>query len=367
MNKKDTILIVDDTQTNIDILLELLRDYDVVVALDGQSAIDILGEDTDIDLILLDIMMPDMDGFEVCKKLKLNDQTNGIPIIFITAKIDDDSIQKGFELGGVDYITKPFRPIELLARINTHLNLVKHERKVTEENKFIALTELIKNISHQWRQPLSVISTAASGMKMQKEMNILKDEQFYGFCKSITASTEYLSSIIDNFKDLIENRSLKSQFNIKELIENHKALLFDSVLNEDIKIITNIENNIEIYGLSNEFIQVLLYMIGNSKDSLKKSQNNENIIFLNINVNNSIVNLEIIDNGIGISKDIINKIFEPYFTTYHQSLGKGMGLYLVRNIVVNSFNGTIKASNIEFEYNHKQQKGVKFDIQIPIN
>ena len=129
MEKKSTILIVDDTETNIDILLELLSDkYDIMVALDGASALEITNEDG-IDLILLDIMMPDMDGYEVCEVLKNNHLTKDIPVVFITAKTDEDSIERAYEVGGIDYVTKPFKPRELLARVKTHLDfkmLIEH-------------------------------------------------------------------------------------------------------------------------------------------------------------------------------------------------------------------------------------------------
>ena len=219
MDKKDTILVVDDTQSNIDVLIELLDAYDIIVATDGATAIEILNEDKDIDLILLDIMMPEMDGFEVCEILKNNNETKDIPIIFLTAKTDVDSIQKGFDIGGVDYITKPFRPVELISRIKTHLKIVQHEKKAIEHNKYIALAELIHNIAHQWRQPLSVISTTAGGMQMEKEMGILKDDDFYNFCESITRNTEYLSSTIENFKTFIEDSNKASVFNIQEIIK----------------------------------------------------------------------------------------------------------------------------------------------------
>jgi diguanylate cyclase (GGDEF)-like protein len=122
MNKKPTILIVDDTKENINILLSLLEDYDVVVALNGKKALKIV-EINEVDLILLDIVMPKMDGHEVCKILKSQVKTKEIPILFITANTDDDSIEKSFALGCVDYVTKPFKPTELLARIKTHLQL----------------------------------------------------------------------------------------------------------------------------------------------------------------------------------------------------------------------------------------------------
>ena len=122
IKEKQTILIVDDTETNIDILLELLNDYDIAVATDGQSALEIALEDTP-DLILLDIMMPEMDGYEVCTRLKSNDITKNIPVVFITAKTDEDSIEEAYGVGGIDYVTKPFKPRELLARVKTHLKL----------------------------------------------------------------------------------------------------------------------------------------------------------------------------------------------------------------------------------------------------
>ena len=122
-NEQKTVLIVDDTELNVDILVELLEDkYDILASLDGQGAIE-LAQEEDIDLILLDIMMPELDGYEVCKILKENPKTKDIPVVFITAKTDEDSIKQAYDVGGVDYITKPFRTQEVLARISTHLKL----------------------------------------------------------------------------------------------------------------------------------------------------------------------------------------------------------------------------------------------------
>lgn len=128
-NKKETILIVDDLKENIDILVELLsKDYDVAVALDGRAALEALHENR-VDLILLDIMMPDLDGYEVCKILKEDENLKDIPVIFITAVDDEKSIQRAYEAGGIDYITKPFKPLELMARVATQLKvkaLIEH-------------------------------------------------------------------------------------------------------------------------------------------------------------------------------------------------------------------------------------------------
>jgi len=123
VDDRKTILIVDDTETNIDILLEILDDeYDILVSLDGRSALEIVQEEN-IDLILLDIMMPEMDGYEVCTVLKSIESTQDIPVVFITAKTDEDSIEKAYACGGIDYITKPFKPRELTARVKTQIKL----------------------------------------------------------------------------------------------------------------------------------------------------------------------------------------------------------------------------------------------------
>ncbi|MEA3333322.1 MAG: diguanylate cyclase [Pseudomonadota bacterium] len=120
MMRRRIILAVDDTVTNLDILVGLLNDYDVIEATGGVEALEIVAEE-EVDLILLDIMMPGMDGYAVCRKLKENEKTKDIPIIFITSKTDEDAIEKAYDTGGVDYVTKPFKPKELLARVKIQL------------------------------------------------------------------------------------------------------------------------------------------------------------------------------------------------------------------------------------------------------
>ncbi|MCK5680873.1 response regulator, partial [bacterium] len=120
MMKTRTILAVDDTVTNLDILVDLLHDYDVIEATSGDEALEIVDEEK-IDLILLDIMMPGMDGYTVCRKLKESEKSQDIPIVFITARSDEDAIEKAYDAGGVDYVTKPFKPKELRARVKIQL------------------------------------------------------------------------------------------------------------------------------------------------------------------------------------------------------------------------------------------------------
>ena len=170
INTQKTILIVDDTELNVETLMDLLDDkYDILASLDGESALEIVEEEENIDLILLDIMMPGIDGFEVCRRLKLNPKTNNIPIVFITAKTDDDSIEKAYELGGVDYITKPFRAREVLSRIANHLSLSEQnhilEYMVKEKTK--ELHDLNKELEETQREV--VFTMGAIGERRSKE------------------------------------------------------------------------------------------------------------------------------------------------------------------------------------------------------
>lgn len=122
--KNSKVLIVDDNPVNIDFLVELLKDYDARTVLDGPSALDAIKEEKP-DAILLDISMPGMDGFEVCRRLKESDETKDIPVIFLTASQDSKSVVHAFEAGGVDYIVKPYKTQEVLIRLQTHLKLKK--------------------------------------------------------------------------------------------------------------------------------------------------------------------------------------------------------------------------------------------------
>ncbi|MDX9744529.1 MAG: hybrid sensor histidine kinase/response regulator [Arcobacteraceae bacterium] len=366
MKRTQTILIVDDTKANVDILLNLLDNYDLIVALDGQTALDILYEENnEIDLILLDIMMPLMDGFEVCKRVKENPKIADIPIIFITAKTDDESIEKGFYLGGVDYVQKPFRAIELLARVKTQLAIKENEKRLVQYNKFEAIAGLVDNMAHQWRQPLSAISVSASGMLMQKEMGILTDESFYSLSNSIMENTEYLSSIIEQLKQIIAQNMEHQFFEPYKVIEENQAKIFENTHN--IECIITVDEKLKMKGSKEKFLIVLQNIIQNSIDAVMDNDIKDGVIFLTISQTNEHILINIKDNGGGIKKEILENIFEPYFTTKHKSLGKGLGLYTVYYLIKESFGGSIKIYNDEFEYKNQKSKGVNCEIILPIS
>ncbi|ETR70014.1 MAG: two-component system response regulator [Candidatus Magnetoglobus multicellularis str. Araruama] len=132
-----TVMIVDDTETNIDILVETLGDdYDIAVAMDGESALEYIAEEIP-DLILLDIMMPGMNGYEVCRRLKKGEKTSKVPIIFVTAMNDEAGEKKGLEMGAIDYIRKPFNPSIVKSRVKNHLELKLAKEQLEEQNTLL--------------------------------------------------------------------------------------------------------------------------------------------------------------------------------------------------------------------------------------
>jgi CheY-like chemotaxis protein len=185
MNKKK-ILIVDDTVANIDILIELLKDYNIIDTTSGKDAL-LIAQNEKIDLVLLDIVMPEMNGYEVCRKLKQNQKIKDIPIIFITAKTDEDSIEEAYESGGIDYITKPFKPKELLTKVKTHLELHRKTlnlKDLVEKSRYLKILYIEDDKINQ-EQTLKIfknffeyVDTAVDGKDGLKQY-VTKDKNFY--------------------------------------------------------------------------------------------------------------------------------------------------------------------------------------------
>ncbi len=230
---------------------------------------------------------------------------------------------------------------------------------LAQQSKMAAMGEMIANITHQWRQPLSVISTAVTGLKFEKEMDILKDENFYRGMDSIHNSVMHLSKTIDDFRNFFKPNKDKINFNLKDVVEKTLKLLSSQFDINNIYFIKNCEN-IKIHGAENELVQVLINIINNSKDALKNTDN-KRLIFIDIFKQDNKVILLIKDTAGGINKSIINKVFEPYFTT-KKDKGTGIGLYMSKQIIADSLNGEIAVSNETFVHENIQYKGACFKL-----
>jgi len=375
--KNINILIVDDVEANIISLEYLLNDYfddiNIFKAYNGEEALKI-SFTSSIDLIILDIQMPVMDGFETASFLKKNKKTKEIPIIFLTAAFKEEEFaKKGFEVGAVDYLTKPINNHQLVNKLRLYIELFKknnqlieNQKLLTEQTKLASMGEMIGNIAHQWRQPLSVISTSATGLLMQHEFGTLSDDKLITTCNNINDNAQYLSKTIDDFKNFIKGDAKKELFDLKTNINNFLSIISSSLKQHNINLILDLED-CKINGYPNELNQCLINIVNNSKDALDNIDKNDRCVFISNKVIDNNVQISILDNANGISDDIINKIFEPYFTTKHQSQGTGLGLSMTYKLITQHMKGHIEVKNEIFTYNDKQYKGAKFTITLNLN
>lgn len=241
------------------------------------------------------------------------------------------------------------------------------EKLLYQQSKMAALGEMLANISHQWKQPLSTISTVSTGVKLQKELGVLDDKQFSEGMDTINETTQHLSNTIDDFKNFFKPSSgISEKADISNSINRALRLVKSGFDLEDIKIIKNIEN-IEFIFLENELIQVLLNILNNGRDALIESKNKNKLIFINLFKKDEKVFIEIYDNANGIDKNIIKKIFEQYFTTKDSDNGTGIGLYMSQNIITNLMKGSIYVDNHSYVYNSIEYTGARFTISLDLN
>lgn len=246
--------------------------------------------------------------------------------------------------------------------IKEHLeDKVKQQDILAQQAKLASMGEMIANIAHQWRQPLSSISSNATSMLVQQEVNVLDNESIKKGLTGINIKAQYLSSTIDDFRNFLSQDTIPSNFYIKDTI-NKVLSIIGVTANQEINIITQIQNA-KINSFENELIQVLINILNNSKDALEGIKNDKCIFITTVSSQNNLV-IKIKDNAGGINKKIISKIFEPYFTTKHQFQGTGIGLYMSEQMITKHMKGTIEVSNTKFIYKDKKYLGAEFIIKL---
>ena len=244
--------------------------------------------------------------------------------------------------------------------------LLEKEAILNQQAKMASMGEMIENIAHQWRQPLSVISTISSSLKIKKEMNILDDKEFYEALQSINRTSQHLSNTIDDFRNFFSPNKEMNKFYVSQLIKKSKDLIKSRFDKFNIKVIENIDD-IEILSYQNELFQVILNLFSNSIDVLSSNEIEDKIIHIKIYQDENNLCIEFLDNGGGIKDEFINRVFEPYFTTKHKSQGTGIGLYMSLQIVTKHLNGEISVKNDTFIENNIAYFGAKFTILLPIH
>lgn len=242
---------------------------------------------------------------------------------------------------------------------------ISKQKLIETQSKLISMGEMIGNISHQWRQPLTIISTVASALVVKKECGILEDSDIKESSNTIVSQTKYLSQTIDDFRTFIKDAEPKEDLSLIKAINKTISLVTPSLKNNYITLIKNIEDDISIPGYENQLVQAFVNIINNAKDALKENLNDaeDKLIFISTKKIDSKLIITIKDNGGGISKDIISRIFEPYFTTKHQSVGTGIGLSLANDIISKNHKAKIEVLNEKYEYKGKEYTGAVFNIE----
>jgi len=320
MTKKYTILIVDDKLENLQYLNKVLQDedYDIRATPDGMMALEAAKLNTP-DLILLDIKMPNIDGYELCRLFKKEEKLKEVPIIFISALDSVEDKVKAFEEGGVDYITKPFEPKEILARIKTQLQI--HKSKIMIARLLEQQDLFVKKIMHEMNTPVSIIS-----------LNSELIEQKYGLSKqveAIKASVKTLSSIYGDLSYKIKKHSREykvSKINLLNFISS-RVQFFDELANtKDIHIDLGYNEEFDIYMNKYEFERVIDNTLSNAIKYSKEA--GEINIFFGKEDGKHLIIIE--DFGIGIEDT--SKVFDAYYQQSNKKLGLGLGLNIVKEI-----------------------------------
>lgn len=340
--KEVTILIVDDDPTNLEILSEYLQqaEFKTLTAQNGESALQ-QSEHAQTDLILLDVIMPDIDGFETCRRLKHHEATKDIPVIFLTAMTDMISKVTGFQAGGVDYITKPFQLEEVLARVNTHLTIRKQQQQLQQQTEQLKALNAEKDkflsmIAHDLRSPFSTLRLLI-GIAAENVEDSGQDE-LENIMRLLKKSSENLYSLLENLLawSRIQRGVMKyhpQYLNIRKLIDQNISFIEPHAEQKQIAIKATIEEKIPVYADYNMIDAVVRNLISNA---LKFTYPGGSII-ISSQQNGKFVTVSVSDTGIGIDEEHMTKLFRIDATYRRRGTareqGTGLGLILCKEFV----------------------------------
>ncbi|OHU86804.1 MULTISPECIES: sensor histidine kinase [Pseudoalteromonas] len=393
------ILIVDDKAENLELLTGFLeaQGYEVAFATSGKEAINIATIFLP-HLILLDVMMPGIDGFETCRRLKSLDKVKDVPVIFVTGKAELSDIVEAFNVGAVDYVTKPIRQEELLARVSTHLQLQAlinlrdelistlrdktleleklsklKEQQLEASQQFSHLGELVGELTHELGTPLSVISTAITHLDdKQRELNqkvqqqTLAKSDLQAFIDNSAQSYDIVLSnlsnamnLINSFKHIVvgEFSGAITEFNLLDYLYDIQRVLHPKLKRLPHEVQITCPTALQITSDAGALSQILINLINNALIHAF-SQSTAGHIYIDVSHQNQQITLSIKDDGRGMDTDRLNKIFDKYFSTRIGQGGSGLGLYIVKNLVEKSLQGHIEVSS-------QIGKGTHFCITLP--
>ncbi len=402
-DKKWNVYVVDDTQENIQVVGNMLKQegINISIARNGEQALAGIMKRLP-DLILLDVTMPGMDGYEVCERLKANEATKEIPVIFLTGRTNTEDILKGFKVGAVDYVLKPFNSAELLSRVHTHLELkdskdvinkqneeikkqndeitaafdelTRTQTKLIESQKMASLGELVAGMAHEINTPVGIgiqgtstvinrtkgFADTVKDNKLSKNALIEYIEFIYNTSTLVLSNLQRTAELVKSFKKVSVDHMVeeKQTVNINSYLKDVLTTLSPKLTNKNINIHLNIDDEIELESYPSAFAQVITNLIVNSLIHGFEESNQGDISITVIKNQNNQVEIKYTDNGKGMTAEVKNKIFDPFFTTNKQK-GTGLGMHIIFNIVTQKLKGEISCES-------EPNKGVTFTILIPL-
>ncbi|HZL12481.1 MAG TPA: hybrid sensor histidine kinase/response regulator [Prolixibacteraceae bacterium] len=364
--KQPTILIVDDNPINLRIFGHILieQNYRIIEAHDGQTALDLF-ETIKPDLVLLDVMMPEIDGFEVCRRIKSDTKNSNIPVIFLSARNDVSDIVKGFESGAIDYLAKPFHKAELLIRLKTHLDFkFTRDELIRTSNHLVELNEL-KNrlfsiIGHDLRSPLSNVKMTLDFI-LQKIIDPSAAD-FDEIILELSKSTDEMFCLLENLFGWARSQSgtleiVPESFRINDVVDSLLVFFDGRLKKKEITVENQIDSSVHVWADSSMIKAVLKNLISNA---IKFSYRGGHIVLFAGTFEDQI-KVNVIDSGVGIETERHSRLFSETkpsktFGTENEA-GSGIGLMLCKDFI--GKNGGI----IEFESTKGQ--GSRFSFTLP--
>ncbi len=362
-----SILVVDDNKENLKVVSNFLKaeGYQIALAIKAKDARMIM-EDTPIDLILLDVMMPEMDGFTFCRELKKDDKLSEIPVIFLTAKTETSDLVEGFEAGGVDYITKPFQREELIARVNNHIALTHAKRQIRKQADEIHRINLTKDrlysvIAHDIKSPFSNISMLISSLA--EGYLEAGTEEYDEILQSINSSTQETYGLLENLLQWTRSQTgdldqSPEPLQISKTIESTCRLLLPQAENKNIEIDHRQDPDLTIHADRNMMQSVFHNLISNA---IKFTPEGGKVTVSAKEEDNQAA-IRVQDNGVGIPEENLKKLFldQGQLTTRgtNDEKGSGLGLLLVKDFVQKN-KGRIDVDSVV-------DKGTTFTLTFPL-
>ncbi len=354
------LLLVDDTPANIDVLVGTLKaDYTLKVANRGAKALKICETGERIDLILLDVMMPEMDGFEVCRILRANPATKDIPIIFLTAKTEADDIVQGFELGANDYVAKPFRPAELMARVKTHLMVRAQQQEIAKAN--LELKETLQLVCHDVANQFGVIGMSLELMRSRPEMGI---ERFLPRITAAARNGAALTSLVRDMRRAEDKGIVLEAVPVRAAFEEALLLAEDRVRAKELRVVVDLPTT----SVVAEPCSLINSVFGNILSNAIKFSPRGAAIEVSAVAEGGIVCVRLRDHGIGMPPTVLEHLFDVGRSHSRKGTdgekGTGFGMPLMKKFVT-QYGGNVEVVSRD-QSSHPDDHGTEFKVTLNV-